>query len=310
MKEQFSILLITIVTFGWLQVSTFNIGNRPYSMYYKTHGLVKKVGLASLIYFKPQHFHRYSIWEVISFFSSYIQLFTFLILFILSFFYPSLVSISEISAYIVLAISFFYEFFKVLYIDITNHEEEKFMYVKIATSSFPSSDLGVSKKYKKILRSLIAYSQTIRYQLELLYENRLEKISKKDETAVENLDQEFIQYFRDYKIISIENNCVIYPKEKRIRYRIKYVFDSKKRNEFPNLLDHLCCPRLVIKEEKEHLGIVFEEASILEFNQQGIGIIESLYSPNMYQELVPGVEFSFKEGKKIVGRGKIIEVLS
>lgn len=309
MKEQFSTLFIAIVTFGWLQISTFNIGNRQYSMHYKSHNLVKKEGLAKLIYFKPKHFQRYSIWEVLSFFSSYLQLFAFCILFILGFFYPSLTLISEIASFLVLAISFFAEFFKILYIDITNHKEEKLMYQRIANSSSNHQYANLPKKHNKILRSLISYSQTTRYKLELLYEERMEKIKKTDEAAVEKLNQEFIQYFKDYKIVSVENSCVIYSKDRRIRYKIEYIFDSKKRNEFPNLTNHLYCPHLVIKGSKEYLGVVFEEASVFEFDQQGIGIIQSLHFPDRYQALVPGIEFAFKEGNKIVGSGKILEKL-
>ena len=178
MKEQFSTIFIAIVTFGWLQISTFNIGNRQYSMHYKSHNLVKKEGLAKLINFKPKHFQRYSIWEVLSFFSSYLQLFAFCILFILGFFYPSLTLISEIASFLVLAISFFAEFFKILYIDITNHKEEKLMYQRIANSSSNHQYANLPKKHNKILRSLIFYSQTTRYKLELLYEERMEKIKK------------------------------------------------------------------------------------------------------------------------------------
>ncbi len=105
-SEQICLLLIMIWNFMWLQMNVVIIGNRENSMHYKSHLLVKKIGLAKLIYFKPQHFHRYSIWEVIAFFLSYIQLIVLIILFALSFVYESIGKIGLIIA-ITLCFSFF-----------------------------------------------------------------------------------------------------------------------------------------------------------------------------------------------------------
>jgi hypothetical protein len=51
-----------------------NIGSRSYSIWYETHFLVEKKGICKLIYFKPKHFERYTLYEVIAFFSSYISI--------------------------------------------------------------------------------------------------------------------------------------------------------------------------------------------------------------------------------------------
>ena len=54
---------------AWLQnEASGNIGNRPYSSWYETHFLVERKGICKLIYFKPKHFGRYTLFEVACFF--------------------------------------------------------------------------------------------------------------------------------------------------------------------------------------------------------------------------------------------------
>lgn len=69
------VLLIcgAIGLFVWGQMeASGNIGNRAYSIWYETHCLIEKRGIFNLIYFKPKHFERYTLYEVVSFFSSYL----------------------------------------------------------------------------------------------------------------------------------------------------------------------------------------------------------------------------------------------
>ena len=54
-----------------------NIGNRSYSAWYETHFLLKKKGICSLIYYKPKHFGRYTLFEVFCFFFSFLQFFVY-----------------------------------------------------------------------------------------------------------------------------------------------------------------------------------------------------------------------------------------
>ena len=57
---------------AWLQnEASGNIGNRPYSSWYETHFLVERKGICKLIYFKPKHFGRYTLFEVACFFASF-----------------------------------------------------------------------------------------------------------------------------------------------------------------------------------------------------------------------------------------------
>lgn len=57
---------------GTQSAASGNIGNRGYSIWYSTHFLIEKQGICSLIYFKPKHFERYTLYEVISFFATYL----------------------------------------------------------------------------------------------------------------------------------------------------------------------------------------------------------------------------------------------
>ena len=64
------------VCFFWWQVEASGcIGNRPYSAWYETHFLAEKRGICSLIYYKPKHFGRYTLYEALCFFLSFLQLF-------------------------------------------------------------------------------------------------------------------------------------------------------------------------------------------------------------------------------------------
>ena len=47
--------------FGQMEASG-NIGNRSYSIWYSTHCLMEKKGICKLIYFKPKHFDRYTLY--------------------------------------------------------------------------------------------------------------------------------------------------------------------------------------------------------------------------------------------------------
>ena len=62
-----------IAGFLWGQLeASGNIGNRSYSIWYQTHFLVEKRGICNLIYYQPKHFARYTLYEVISFFVSFL----------------------------------------------------------------------------------------------------------------------------------------------------------------------------------------------------------------------------------------------
>ena len=74
-SEEIAYLIIAAIgSAGWGQfMASGYIGNRPYSIWYSTHCLVEKKGICKWIYFKPKHFERYTLYEVISFFASYLS---------------------------------------------------------------------------------------------------------------------------------------------------------------------------------------------------------------------------------------------
>ena len=86
-NEFIVIILGAIASFFLGQIhAAGNIGNRPYSVWYNTHFLVEKKGVCKLIYYKPKHFERYTLFEVIFFFGSYISVLVFAIFGLLQYF--------------------------------------------------------------------------------------------------------------------------------------------------------------------------------------------------------------------------------
>ena len=72
-EEVFFLVFGIIIVFLMGQnIAAGNIGNRSYSLWYETHFLIKKQGICKLIYFRPKHFGRYTLYEVISFFVSFL----------------------------------------------------------------------------------------------------------------------------------------------------------------------------------------------------------------------------------------------
>lgn len=198
-NETIGIIFIAIGLFTMLQISTWTIGNRPYSMHYKSHGLVEKKGIIKLIYFKPQHFHRYNITEVISFFMSYFYLLFGMIFVILSELNESL----SILGMDILAVSSivlpFWMLARVIYVEITYRKEEKY---RIFETKLVTDD--------KLINELFKYAGSLRFNLDHLYELKLKKIDPNDKEKIEELDKEYIQYYRDYKKIYVKKNKVYY----------------------------------------------------------------------------------------------------
>lgn len=296
--DQAITLYALIANFLWLQGNVCLIGNRQYSMHYKSHLLVKKQGIIKLIYFKPKHFHRFSLWEVVGFFLSYIETITLGVLLALSFKFE-IDKHALIIAYSIVGFSFVSELIRIIYIDISRHIEEKNMKYKIENYC---GDEDVENK--NVINSMISYSQTIRYKIDSLYNKKIKEAGGNVET-INRIDEEFINYYRNYKNVSFENNKAIYTNKVCIKYEIVCTFDSKKRERFPDLNSGIYRPHIVINGTTEYLGIEFESSNLKEFDREDKAIIRSLYNLDMYENLIPGVSFTIREGRKIVGKGKI-----
>ena len=302
-NEQICILLLSLSIFALLQMNVWNIGNRQYSMHFESIHLIKRKGIFKLIYYKPKHFHRYSIWEVISFFASYAILIIFCTLFVISFF----VNASKyfvMVLFVLSCLSILYMLLEILYNDISNALERKYM--KNITNFNDAEKLIPRDKNYKLAKAIYSYSLTLRFNLERLYNNELEKITADDIKKRDELDDKYIKYFKSYKKILILDNKVVYKEEFSIKYEIQCIFDGNKRNIFPDLNSGTYMPHLVINETKTYLRIAFVSSDLTKFDINGKAIIRTLYDYSLYHNLIAGKEFSIREGNKIVGNGKII----
>ena len=189
-----------------------NIGNRSYSIWYETHFLIEKKGAAKLIYFKPKHFGRYTLYEAFSFFFSFLQIILFgvlSILLILNILSPYAFRI--IVSSIVLSV-FFAEFFIVIINDIGSRKDEKKRFY-LATgereiTEFPEN-LFLSKHNKRIdkaiRRSFVTRNNTYFtiYNLYDSYNRRITK-AKNDPIKIEKINKEYIEYFKNIEKLVVE----------------------------------------------------------------------------------------------------------
>ncbi len=200
-KETIGIIFITISLFFCYQMNVWSIGNRSYSMHYKSHCLVEKKGLMNLIYYKPKHFHRYHISEVISFFLSFFYLILGIVFSIISEINNSLSLLLVRIFSIFLLVWLIGVVAKVLYIDITYKKEQKYR--------LSEASINVNNK---LLNEMFKYARSLRFNLDDSYNSRLKKVDPNDKEKINEIDLEYIQYYRDYKKIYIKNKKVYYVK--------------------------------------------------------------------------------------------------
>ena len=299
--EQAFLLYSTIASFLFLQGACITAGNRQFSMHYKSHGLIKRESIFKLIYFKPNHFHRYSIWEVLFFFASYIQLFIFLAVFFASF----SIDISKVGAIIsfsFMILSVISELVRIIYVDISRKNEEKNMKYRRNANIIDSDN--------KVFKAMLDYAQTTRSQLETLYEKELENLSTEDLESIDAVDEKYINYFRNYKDICFIKDEIAFKNHKVIRYDIECKFYGDKRDTFPDLNCSNYMPHLVIRGTKDYLGIIFESSNFSEFDLAGEAKIRTIYDLEIYDLLKEKTEFTIREGNKIVGEGHIISIIN
>ena len=208
-KEAALLLFALLACSAFSNFRVNNIGNRSYSMYYESHGLVERKGILKLIYYKPKHFHRYSIWEVTFFFFSFFVLVVFGIMFGIGFFYPLIHTIGLIAVFCCFGLFLIAELIRISCIDIQCKKEDKYR-------ASPKPDLDTldlpnvkDKWVKSVIKKSIIYGGTIRGSLIVLYNSKIKK-AKGNKIKIDSIDSEFIQYYRDYKKITVDKNKVIY----------------------------------------------------------------------------------------------------
>ncbi len=211
MDSVWVLIFLCLVGFAFLQNCVVNIGNRPYSMWYESHFLIKKKGIIKLIYFKPKHFHRYSLFEVVSFFMSYLILFSGIILTIISRFYPNILIVSNIAIGATVLSQILFEVVVIIIIEVTKAKEDAFYKEQRAVKD----DLEVSDELKKIkidkkdFYDVFDFFRCSSFQLESIYIKRLKQLKGKED-KINLLDEEFIQYYRNYKKIIVEDGEIIF----------------------------------------------------------------------------------------------------
>ncbi len=177
-----AVAFLALITFTWLQVALFSVGNRSYPARYRSRGLVKRKGLCKLIYFKPQFFHRYRFDEVLMYFASFAVLLVGAVL-------APLTGTGMLDMRIGLWVQggicialVGYDVLRLIAIDIGRVCEAKY---------FNPDDNPTVNSYGYIV------------ELEATYAARLARLDPADKPAIDRLDEEYIGYFRNIRRLRI-----------------------------------------------------------------------------------------------------------
>lgn len=159
------------------------IGNRTYSVWYDTHLLIEKRGICRLIYFKPKHFGRYTLYEALSFFASYLwpAVFGILCVFCANGFLSAPVLLTAIGVLIG---------------------------VTVASSLLVSvlNDVGTRQDQKKTFYAETGKREFTVYHLWASYRVRLKETEKSPQQR-EQVNLEYIEYFKNVtRLIVLKEN--------------------------------------------------------------------------------------------------------
>lgn len=221
MREYVPVSLILLLGFALLHGSVAWIGNRPYSKKYESYCLIKKRGIMKLIYFKPKHFNRYTLDEVLFFFVSFAYLLSGIILHILSVFSVIPIKTLTLITFVMTGVAFLAVVVKLLYIDTTQKIEETFYKKKQPkyTEEEYQEKLLVIQKFAKDKKAMKILKKSLEWEYKygnskVIYERYLELYKKNIRNAkrLEEIDSEFIGYYKNYKkikSIKIEKNKAV-----------------------------------------------------------------------------------------------------
>lgn len=211
-------IFLCLSIFGLQQIAAAGwIGNRIYSIYYETHFLVKKSGIMKLIYFKPCHFGRYTLYEVFCFFYSYLQIAISSLFGTLSIFQV----IGETTFIVFLVtqslLCLFLEVFICIFNDIGSHRDEKF---KLFPSGFEREvsnisdavnnvDFSKNKRENKLLQRVMKGYNTLAnneyytiYNLRQSFNIRIDK-AKSDKDKIAKINADYLNYFKNLDKLEI-----------------------------------------------------------------------------------------------------------
>lgn len=194
-----------------------NIGNRSYSSWYETHCLVRRTGICRLIYYKPKHFGRYTLYEVVSFFASFLLP---VILGIISLLVGIGVLFGEVLNIIVGVISGLFLINQLIIMLINDigswKDDKKRFYLETGTREvcdFENLPLTVKDKNSKLTNKIISLgiqqgnnSYFTIYNLRDSYNTRIKK-AKNDIAKIESINREYINYFKNIeKLVVLKEN--------------------------------------------------------------------------------------------------------
>lgn len=192
-----------------------NIGNRAYSIWYVTHYLIEKRGICNLIYFQPKHFERYTLYEVVSFFASFLSIIIFSLLGI--FCGTNLIGskVLYVSAVLLIALVYLSHYAIVLINDIgSRRDEKKKFYLEtgerktISLAQLPTiaSDNELMSKVIKLSIDSRSNTYFTVHNLWDSYYTRL-KEAKSDLQKRNQVNLEYIEYFKNIEhLIVVKEN--------------------------------------------------------------------------------------------------------
>lgn len=208
--------IIMILLMGQLAGSG-NIGNRAYSSWYETHFLMERKGICRLIYYTPKHFGRYTLYEVCSFFSSFIYCAIAVVVAFLA--HVNVVTEIVLNVLFIVAIGllFISSFVIVIINDIGSHKDDKkrFYLETGERKVYEIQDIPsfVDNLNNKLMSKVISLGIQQRnntyftiYNLRDSYYTKIEK-AKNDITKIENINKEYINYFKNIeKLVVLKEN--------------------------------------------------------------------------------------------------------
>ncbi len=214
------VIIFSIANFLYYQFCAGgHIGNRMYSTWYETHFLVTKKGLGRFIYFKPKHFGRYTLYEASCFvisFLSIIVIITFAILRTLNIItWNSLLLIM----FCPFGVMFLIEFAICVINDIGhNLDEKKRFYMEAGereASAYPANtpvdiiEGSLNSLSKRVMKVYANDRFNEYFTIYNLYDSYYSAIASKkgDKTKIEQVNVEYINYFRNIEKLVVVKEC-------------------------------------------------------------------------------------------------------
>ena len=189
-----------------------NIGNRTFSIWYSTHFLIEKRGICHWIYYKPKHFDRYTLYEVVSFFASFLWIPIFVLLG--TFRYINLINSKAlwVVAASIMTLEFFTQLIIALINDIGSRKDEKKKFyleqgARKTVSFTPMPEIGSGDKIaEKAIEYFVSNRNNAYFTVHNLWDSyhRRLKEAKNDPQKQNQVHLDYIEYFK-----SIEHLVVV-----------------------------------------------------------------------------------------------------